>query len=72
MKCGVVCMGCGVDYTWCDYTWGDNTWCDHVVCQQGVVRRHVEDVECGVWCGVVWCVWGVVWTTRGVTTRGVV
>ena len=22
-------------------------------------------------CGVVWCVWGVVWTTRGGTTRGV-
>ena len=21
--------------------------------------------------GVVWCVWGVVWTRRGVTTRGV-
>ena len=20
---------------------------------------------------VVWCVWGVAWTTRGVTTRGV-
>ena len=50
--CGVVCMGCGVDYTWCDYTW-----CDHVVCQHGVVRRHVEDVGCGVWCGMygVWC-----------------
>ena len=33
----------------------------------------MEDVECGVWCGMygVWCglhvwyVWGVVWTTRG-------
>ena len=52
MECGVVCMGCGVAYTWCDYTW-----CDHVVCQHGVVQRHVEDVECGVWCGMygVWC-----------------
>ena len=41
----------------------DYTWCDHMHCQHGVVRRHVEDVVC--------CVWGVVWTTRGVTTRGV-
>ena len=31
----------------------------------------MEDVECGVWCGVVMCIRGVVWTTRGVTTRGV-
>ena len=33
-----------------------------MVCQHGVVRRHVEDVECGVWCGVVCMGCGVDYT----------
>ena len=63
--------GCGVDYTWCDYTWCGVT-------TRGVTTWYANMVWCGgmwrMWnvvYGVVWCVWGVVWTTRGVTTRGV-
>ena len=51
MVCGVVCMGCGVDYASGMY----GVWCGlHVVTTRG---------GCGMWC-VVWYVWGVVWTTR--------
>ena len=54
--CGVVCMGCGVDYTWWDYTW-----CDHMACQRSIVRpRGVVCVVCRVVCSVVRVVWNAV------------
>ena len=60
---------CGVDYTRGVTTGGVTT--------RGVATWIGNMVWCGgmwrMWNGVcgMWCVWGVVWSTRGVTTRGV-